>query len=223
MKKLIACCFVALACDTLLANDKLGIDFFKSNFSLKEKYGKEIYGKNLGGINIFGQHYLKGNMFIEYGYEYMRSKKEKTLNAGDYFPGGIAIAPTWFISNTKIKQQSPYFGIGYEYGFGEKTSISLLGSIAVIRVTGYHEVIDSGFGPIPQAVTAATKRNFDKTKPSVLFKLSINHEFNNCWGARLTGTWRKLDQFKIKAKDSLTSEIRLKNCASVGLGVFYNL
>lgn len=224
IKKLLlsTCCIGLTICDFALACDKIGLDLFKSNFSLKERYGKEIYGKNLGGINIFGQYYFKNNAFIEYGYEYMRSKNENIINPGEYSPGAPGPQPLWAKYNTKIKQQFPYVGVGYDIGIGEKSSVSLLGGVAVIRVTGFHEWIGHAVFPVTPSATAISRRNFDKIKPSFLFKLSVNHEFNNYLGVRFTSAWRKLDHFKIKSADSV-SEIRLKNCASVGVGIFYSL
>jgi hypothetical protein len=77
-------------------------------------------------------------------------------------------------------------------------------------------------GGIPY--TTNNVRSFKKTKPSVLLRIAINHKFSNSLGIRLTGAWHKLSQFKLKSienPESLT-EIQLKNCASVGLGVFYS-
>lgn len=211
------CCCGVLFCDVSLAQNKVGIDVAKSNFSLKEGYGKNIYARNLANINIFGQYYFKNNMFFEYGYEYMSGKKKDIgLAEGSYAAGAPIVYPMTF--NTKITQQSPYIGVGYERNFGKRTSMGLVGAIAVTTVNGYHDTVTMA----RQAYQISS--SFNKVKPTALLKATLNHEFNDRFGVRLTGAFRYLSHFKIKSRENPAySEIRLKNNASIGVGVFYNL
>jgi hypothetical protein len=196
--------------------DTLGVDILKSNFALKDQYGSKVFGKNLGGVNIFGQRELSDYLFLEYGYEYMSSKDKNTINRGDYYPGDPNPVNRSFVKfNSKIKQQFPYLGVGVKYAFPSmpNTYVSALGGLAIVKINGSMEITEtSTYGPYTPAMTYDSRRSFSKTKPSFLLKVALNHEFQNSWGVRLTGEFRKLSQFKLKSKtDGSLAEIRFYN------------
>ena len=211
------------------SNHTVGIDLLKTNFSFVKGYGKGVFGKNLNQFSLFGQYNLRNNLFLEYGYGYMTSKRKNDLQAGEFYPGDTADPlPYMYKFNSKITQQFSYLGMGWNYNIPKlsNTYISLLAGLAglsVVRVNGWFEVPGTQLTPVaPAQRVANSRRSFSKTMPSVILKAAVNHKFTDHWGIRLSGVWQKLDHFKLNSKP-IGAEIRLKNCTSVGLGMFYNI
>ena len=211
----------------------IGLDILQTNFVLQDHYGLEVFGKKKPiGYNVYGAYDLHNNFFLEAGYQAIIVKNQATLNGDDYAPGspnpfnllagGAAGAP--YLFDAKIRQQFPYLGIGALYALppSPDTYISAIAGLSIVNIHGWYVMLAAqGFGAVfTQEDLDANRQTMNKTRVSVLGRLALTHKFTPVLGVRLTGTWHKMTQFKIKS-DISSAEIRLKDCASVGLGAFY--
>jgi hypothetical protein len=217
------------------ANFYVGLDFLKTNYSTQEGYGKNVFGKNPTALNAFVGYNLPKNLFLEVGYEWNRSKNNTVkLEEGEQvLPGvlnDIELPGAYDITRTVIKKKLPYFGIGAKYILSDfsKTSISILAGVSIVNVKSYFEIIGNDLiNTFPQSAIDDSRKIFNKRKISPLLKLLVQQQLSNNFELRLTNTWYKLNNFKIRGVDNTgeetIAEIRLKNGYSFGVGIVYNM
>lgn len=220
----------SLACSIdASANDlykyTVGLDMLKTNSSFEKFYGKGVFKEKPTQYALLGQYNLSNNFFLELGYRYSIGKGLKTIGRGEnYYPGQTSLENISYTYNSKIKQQFPYIGAGWNYSVPglSGTYVSLLGGLSLVKVNGWFEIVSDELANWPSSDIASSRRTFNKSMPSAMIKAAINHKFNDHFGVRLSAIWQKLDHFKLNSSTG-QAQIRLKNSSAVGVGIFYSI
>jgi hypothetical protein len=211
----------------------LGLDALKTNYAMQDRFASNIFGTVSTGLNAFVGYQLPRNFFAEAGYEFDKPKTNTaTIKDFDFYPGEIAPRdnPGEFQTyKSKLKITHPYLGAGYNYYFCDSCAyFSVFAGVSRTKVKASFDLIGYDL-PLTPELVAGNHRDFKKSKIAPMIRLALNYGISEAVTVRLTGTWRKLNDFRIDSPTSNTDEafapsaiIKLKNGYTAGLGLFYN-
>lgn len=211
-------CLAALLCGgnvvAAVSDLYVGLDVLKTTYATKEGYGSNVFAKNPTAFNAFVGYRLPRNFFVEAGYEWTGNRGKTTNTTVENLPGYVGPSNAILISNvtSNIKITSPYFGVGISCPISSLKNTKVAGLIGMSATK------------LSASLNPGTERNFVKRKINPMLKASIEHNFTNLLGLRFTATWRQLNSFKLKSKESPNSfaEVRMKDGYNFGIGIVYS-
>ena len=216
-----------LACSIDMTNVYVGLDVAKTNYTTQELYGSNTFAKNPTAFNAFVGYNLPKNFSLEAGYESRPTKTRQTVLTGgrDVWPGNVLVTPgtTTYNIDAKTNEQLPYMGLSASYSPNRSpnTFFSALVGASLVKIKASYAITAIAGVPLTATLIDASRINFTKKKVAPVVKLSVNHIFSNNVGVRATGTWHRLNNFKINSNENSSYQIRPKNSLAFGLGVFY--
>ena len=197
----------------------VGVEAIQTNQDFKAGFGKKVFKKNTQDYSVFGGFNFHKNFGAEVGFEFQPNKKKTVaLIPGDSFPGLAPLASN-ATAKSEIKSTSPYLGLFAEHkcnhGFGHIKYQGLIG-LSVTHVKATHSTLSSG------SVVPGSLRTYSKTKIVPMVKLAATYMATDHVGIRLSGNYRNMSAFKIKANENPANVVKLKDSFGVGLGLTYS-
>jgi opacity protein-like surface antigen len=196
----------------------VGAEAIQTNQQFKNEFGKDGFKKNPLDLSVFGGFKFTKHFGLEAGWE-QQLKKKKSLTVG----GSVIIEDEEFSGtanvNTTVKGRHPYLGIFGEYKYDAWKFQAMLGaSFSKVKAT---VAVDSISGVVPDQYVVGSTIGMTKSKVIPMVKLSALYNFTECFGVRVTGTYRNTSQLKLTTPVDSDMTIKLKDTFGLGLGVVY--
>lgn len=200
----------------------VGVEVIQTNQDYKSGFGKDVFKKNPQYYNIFAGFKFSCHFGAEAGYDFQpRRNKVTTLGPGQSTPGGAVIASGDSVgTNANIKGEHPYLGL-----FGEIDQ-----SYSWVRKMKYQALIAASFSHISanETITSVngsptnTFTSYSKSRVVPMVKLSATGSMTDHLGLRVSLNYLNLSEFKIRADQGGTAQIKLKDSWGIGVGLTYS-
>lgn len=195
-----------------------GTELVLTKNKFQNNYGGNIYSSKFNpGINLFLGHMFNDHFGVELGAGINKNlAKTAKVDRGEFLYGLLNSGYPWLSFNNTLKQKDVYLAVVAKTKVTEKNYVSLTlgGSMSNIKNKAYN--FSQPAGSIPNL-----EFNYSKTKLIPMIKANLEHKINDNFSAKLSASWKNTSKFKIKAKESLSSEIRLKDTFGLGIGLAY--